>query len=231
MLTETSHERDSGRNDLPCSSIPFFLPRKPRREFRKLLTASTTVRRRSDELASTNRVARIKSRPPWGIMLTLFRAVKQFLGLLFDFSPEFNRWSKWPKNTGKIALMNDTLEPPLLYQSRKKLSLLTSWIGRNTLVGHGQRNETYSIKTSASRAHPNSLPTSESATGRAAAQEHGADCYQQTTCGLRDSAGRQASAAGAKRVAEVRAPQVVVGLVNDAIAAAIGAAARRNILI
>src|SRR4029079_15978921 len=124
------HERDSGRSSLPLTTNPLFLPRSPVESFEKPLTASATVRRMSDKLGSANRVARIKSRPPSGIMFAVFRAVKQFLRLLFVFSPEFNRWSKRPQNTVKTAVSENF--PSVLFRSssRKKLSLLATSIRR-----------------------------------------------------------------------------------------------------
>jgi len=82
----------------------------------------------SDKLGSANGVARIKSRPPSGIMFAVFRAVKQFLRLLFVFSPEFNRLSKMPKNMAKTAVSENLFKPLFSCDSRKKLSLLATSI-------------------------------------------------------------------------------------------------------
>ena len=49
-----------------------------------------------------SRVARIKSRPPSGIMFAVFRAVKQFLTLLTLFSLEIYSLSKTSKNKAKM---------------------------------------------------------------------------------------------------------------------------------
>lgn len=121
--TYEPHERDSGRSSLPLTTIPLFLPRSPVESFEKPLTASAIVRRPSNELRSTNRVARIKSRPPSGIMFAVFRAVKQFLRLLFVFSLEFNRWSKSSKNTAKTAFFGNLRTVIFSSTSRKKVSL------------------------------------------------------------------------------------------------------------
>jgi hypothetical protein len=127
LLTEP-HERDSGHSSLPHPAIPFFLPRSPVESFENLISASATVRRMSDKLGSTNWVVRIKSRPPSGIMFAVFRTVKQFLRLLFVFSPEFNRWLKMPKNSAKTGLFGDLTIVLFSYTSRKKVSLIETLI-------------------------------------------------------------------------------------------------------
>ena len=73
-----------------------------------------------------SRVARIKSRPPSGIMFAVFRAVKQFLTLLTLFSLEFYSSLKMPKNKVKTVHSEESPDSGKSFGSRKKVSFVSS---------------------------------------------------------------------------------------------------------